>query len=79
MFGIGMQNLKIQSCVHLKQNVIIVHAFGNVNVIMCYVWLITSHLKCDIIVCYVRLIVFHIKYGDFYNYNYKNYNFYINK
>ena len=47
----GMHSLK--NGMHLNQSVIIVHAFRDANVIVCYVWLIASHLKCDVIVCYV--------------------------
>ena len=37
----------------INQTVIIIHVFGDVNEIVCYIWLITSHLKYDAIVCYV--------------------------
>ena len=47
----GMHTFK--NCVHLNQSVITIHVFGDVNVIVCYVWLITSHLKCDVIVYYI--------------------------
>ena len=40
---------------------IIIHVFVGVNVIMCYVWLIASRLKCDVIMCYVWLIASHLK------------------
>ena len=40
----------LKNCVHLNQSVISVHAFRYANVIVCYVWLIIFHLKCDVIV-----------------------------
>ena len=57
MFGIHI----LKNCVHLNQSVIVFHAFKDANVIICYVWLIASHLKCDVIVCYVWLIASHLK------------------
>ena len=39
----------LKNCVHLNQSIITVYAFGDTNVIVCYVWLIASHLKCDVI------------------------------
>ena len=39
----------LKNCVHLNQSIITVYAFGDTNVIVCYVWLIASHLKCNVI------------------------------
>ena len=55
-------NAHFENCVHFNQSVITVHAFGGANVIVCYAWLITSHLKFDVIVCYIWLIPSHLKY-----------------
>ena len=51
----------LKNCVHLKESVITVHAFGDVNVIVCYVRLIVSHLKCNVIVFYIWFIASHLK------------------
>ena len=56
----GMHTLKIV-CI-FNQTMIIVYVFGDANIIVCYVWLIACHLKCDVIVCYVWLITSHLKY-----------------
>ena len=60
MNAFGMPTLK--NCVRLNQSVINVYAFRDANVIVCYVWLIASDLKCDVIMCYVQLITSHMKY-----------------
>ena len=52
----------LKNYVYLNQSVITIHVFGYANVIVCYIWLIASHLKCDVIVHYVWLIAFHLKY-----------------
>ena len=43
----------LKNCVYFNKNVIAAHAFRDINVIVCYVWLIASHLKCNVIVCYI--------------------------
>ena len=51
----------LKTYAHYNQSIIIVYAFKDTNVIVCYVWLIVSHLICDIIVCYFWLITSHLK------------------
>ena len=49
----------LKNYVHCNQSVITVHAFGDANMIVCYVWLIVSYLKCDVIIvmfCWLHLI-----------------------
>ena len=43
----GMYTLK--NYVHLNQSVITVYVFEDISVIVCYIWLIASHMKCDVI------------------------------
>ena len=57
----GMHTLK--NFIYLNQSMVTVHAFRDANVIVCYAWLIVSHLKCDVIVCHVWLIAYHLKYN----------------
>ena len=58
-FMFGKHTLK--NCVHLNQSMITVYVFGDTNVIVCYIYLITYHLKYDMIMCYVWLIASHLK------------------
>ena len=52
----------LKNCVHLNQSMITVHTFKDANIIVYYIWLITSHLKYDVIVCYIWLIASHLTY-----------------